>query len=65
MTNSSGIPNSSSASQIDALIAELSDWRERALAAEARAADLERKLRGWQKDRDPLDKLKRLGLGKR
>ena len=47
--------------QIDALIAELSDWRERALAAEARAADLERKLRGWQKDRDPLEKLKRLG----
>jgi hypothetical protein len=62
--NSSGIPNSSSASQIDALIAELSDWRERALAAEARAADLERKLRGWQKDRDPMEKLRRMG-GKR
>lgn len=62
--NSSGIPNSSSASQVDALIAELSDWRERALAAEARAADLERKLRGWQRDRDPLEKLRRMG-GKR
>lgn len=47
--------------QVDALIAELSDWRERALAAEARSADLERKLRGWQRDRDPLEKLRRLG----
>lgn len=47
--------------QIDALVRELSDWRDRALAAEARAADLERKLRGWQKDRDPLEKLRRLG----
>ena len=48
-------------SQLDTLIAELSDWRDRALAAEARAADLERKLRGWQRDRDPLEKLKRIG----
>lgn len=45
----------------DNVIRELGDWRERALAAEARAADLERKLRGLQKQRDPLDKLKRMG----
>ncbi len=51
--------------QVDALIAELSDWRDRALAAEARANDLERKLRGLQKQRDPLDKLKRLGMGRK
>ena len=44
--------------QIDALIAELSDWRDRALAAEARANDLERKLRGLQKQRDPLERLR-------
>jgi hypothetical protein len=44
--------------QIDALIAELSDWRDRALAAEARAADLERKLRGWQKRHDPIERLR-------
>lgn len=44
---------------MDALIQELSDWRDRALAAEARARDLERKLRGWQRQNDPLERLKR------
>lgn len=47
--------------QLDRLIQELSDWRDRALAAEARAADLERKLRGWQKQHDPREKIARLG----
>jgi hypothetical protein len=51
--------------QVDALIAELSDWRERALAAEAREPTTwSASFRGLQKQRDPLDKLKRMG-GKR
>ena len=44
---------------LDHLIQELGDWRDRALAAEARANDLERKLRGLQKQSDPREQLRR------
>lgn len=49
----------------DHVLQELGDWRDRALAAEARAADLERKLRGWQKQHDPREKLARMDRKRR
>lgn len=41
------------------LIQELEDWKERALTAEARAADLKRKLDGERRRNDPRNKLRR------
>ena len=43
----------------DNVLQELGDWRDRALAAEARANDLERKLRGLQRQADPREKIRR------
>lgn len=41
------------------LIQEIEDWKERALTAEARASNLERKLAGEKRRNDPREKIER------